>query len=159
PETLIVQQLGGGTDRLLGRPVDEVRGMSLGDLLGTGPEQSARGIADHGSEPVYLGAIRPDGLDRSLDVTAHRSARTLVIELEPAPARPATASEILAETRRINTRLERASDLHHLCDVAAEEMRRLTGFDRVMVYQFLEDDTGKVVAEARRGDLDPLLNQ
>ncbi len=39
------------------------------------------------------------------------------------------------------------------------EFRALTGFDRVMVYHFLEDGAGRVVAEDRREDLHSFLHQ
>src|SRR5690606_33600026 len=42
---------------------------------------------------------------------------------------------------------EKACDMTTLFDTAAREFRSLTGFDRVMVYRFLEDYAGKVVAE------------
>jgi chemotaxis family two-component system sensor kinase Cph1 len=35
----------------------------------------------------------------------------------------------------------------------------MTGCDRVMAYRFLDDDSGEVVAEARRDDLVPYLHQ
>ncbi len=43
------------------------------------------------------------------------------------------------------------------CAEAARQLREITGFDRVMVYRFLEDDTGTVIAEDRRKDLPPFL--
>jgi len=35
------------------------------------------------------------------------------------------------------------------CEIAVAAVRRLTGFDRVMVYRFTPDWSGEVVAEAR----------
>lgn len=37
------------------------------------------------------------------------------------------------------------------------QVRRLTGYDRVMVYRFHEDEHGEVVAEDRRPDWEPYL--
>jgi light-regulated signal transduction histidine kinase (bacteriophytochrome) len=54
-------------------------------------------------------------------------------------------------------RLQAAGDLAGFCRVAAEEMRALTGFDRVTVYRFDEGWNGRVFAESRRDDLPPLL--
>ena len=42
---------------------------------------------------------------------------------------------------------------------AANEIRNITGFDRVMSYVFHQDDSGHIVAESKRGDLDPLVNR
>jgi len=48
-------------------------------------------------------------------------------------------------------------DIGALCDTVVEDVQRLTGYDRVMVYQFHEDDHGEVVSEIRRSDLEPYL--
>ena len=46
-----------------------------------------------------------------------------------------------------------------LSEIAAEEVRAITGFDRVMVYRFDADWNGEVVAEAKREDLGSFLGQ
>jgi diguanylate cyclase (GGDEF)-like protein len=43
--------------------------------------------------------------------------------------------------------MERAADLRELSRLAAEEIRRLSGFDRAMVYRFDSDWNGEVIAE------------
>ena len=48
-------------------------------------------------------------------------------------------------------------DMARVCHVAAREVRKLTGYDRVMVYRFHADEHGEVVAEDRRGDWEPYL--
>ncbi|KAJ7526284.1 hypothetical protein O6H91_16G000600 [Diphasiastrum complanatum] len=50
-----------------------------------------------------------------------------------------------------------AGDIGHLCDIVVEEVRELTGYDRVMAYKFHEDEHGEVLAEIRRSDLEPYL--
>nr|AHX73745.1 neochrome [Nothoceros aenigmaticus] len=48
-------------------------------------------------------------------------------------------------------------DIGRLCQAVAEEVREITGFDRVMTYKFHEDEHGEVVAEAKSADLDPYM--
>lgn len=48
-------------------------------------------------------------------------------------------------------------DVGLLCDTVVEEVRELTGYDRVMAYKFHEDEHGEVLAEIRRSDLEPYL--
>ena len=43
------------------------------------------------------------------------------------------------------------------CAVVAEEVRKFTGFDRVMVYRLSEDYSGEIIAESREEELEPLL--
>ena len=42
-------------------------------------------------------------------------------------------------------------------DSAVKSLRRLTGFDRIMAYRFLEDGAGEVVAEAKSPGVEPFL--
>ncbi|CAI0444816.1 unnamed protein product [Linum tenue] len=48
-------------------------------------------------------------------------------------------------------------DIKLLCDIVVECVRELTGYDRVMVYKFHEDEHGEVVAENKRADLEPYM--
>nr|AHZ63800.1 neochrome [Paraphymatoceros hallii] len=48
-------------------------------------------------------------------------------------------------------------DIARLCQAVVEEVRHVTGYDRVMAYRFHEDEHGEVVAEARRAELEPYL--
>lgn len=50
------------------------------------------------------------------------------------------------------------SDLPKLLENAANQIKKIIGYDRVMVYRFHEDDHGEVIAEVRNEDLEPLLN-
>lgn len=68
------------------------------------------------------------------------------------------ASLVLEELEAAASGFEQASTLEALCDRAAVEFRRVTGFDRVMVYHFLDDEAGRVLAEARRDDLHSFAN-
>ena len=51
-------------------------------------------------------------------------------------------------------RLRRQKTLTQLLDAAVNEIRMLTGFDRVAAYSFRDDDSGEVVTESRRADLE-----
>ena len=54
---------------------------------------------------------------------------------------------MLAQVRKTAAIFDRAPDRTGLLQSAAREARRLTGFDRVMIYRFLRDGSGSVVAE------------
>jgi chemotaxis family two-component system sensor kinase Cph1 len=43
-----------------------------------------------------------------------------------------------------------------MCDLMAKEVRKITGFDRVMVYKFHPDGHGSVIAEDKANHLEPL---
>ena len=88
----------------------------------------------------------------------HRRDGVIVLELERAPAARLSAAHLLGEMQAIGAALAAAPDLPRTCQAAVRELRRLTGFDRVMVYRFLEDGSGCVLAEDRAAELPPFLN-
>ena len=89
-----------------------------------------------------------------LALTAHRVEERLVLEIE---AFPAESSEDNNHLRNAVFALESAQTLAGLLETAAEAARNLSGFDRVMLYRFAEDNSGEVVAESCRADLAPFL--
>ncbi|GGC62619.1 histidine kinase [Siccirubricoccus deserti] len=134
----------------LSRRVGEVLGLPLEDFV------RAAGV-ELRAEPVYVGSVRLSARDE-VDVIAHRRDRVVILELERAPAARLSAAHLLGEMQAIGAALEAAPDLPRTCQTAAHELRRLTGFDRVMVYRFLEDGSGYVLAEDRAAELPSFLN-
>ncbi|KAJ0940660.1 putative PAS domain, phytochrome, GAF domain, histidine kinase/HSP90-like ATPase [Helianthus annuus] len=94
----------------------------------------------------------------------HRIDVGIVIDLEPArtedPALSiagAVQSQKLAVRAISNLQSLPGGNIKLLCDTVVRNVRELTGYDRVMVYKFHEDEHGEVVAESKRDDLDPYL--
>ncbi|KAF8409729.1 hypothetical protein HHK36_005808 [Tetracentron sinense] len=94
----------------------------------------------------------------------HRIDVGLVIDLEPVnPADvPVTAAGALKSYKLAAKAISRlqslpSGNLSLLCDVLVQEVSDLTGYDRVMVYKFHEDEHGEVVAECLISDLEPYL--
>ncbi|KAL7211507.1 hypothetical protein ACSBR2_014384 [Camellia fascicularis] len=94
----------------------------------------------------------------------HRIDVGIIIDLEPALSGDPALS--LAEGVQSQKLLARAisrlqsvpaGDIGVLCDTVVEDVQQLTGYDRVMVYKFHDDDHGEVVSETRRPDLEPYL--
>ncbi|WP_084113115.1 histidine kinase dimerization/phosphoacceptor domain -containing protein [Belnapia moabensis] len=135
----------------LGRRVGEVLGVSLEALM-------RLSAASLDAEPVYLGSVRPAPSGAEVDVVAHARGGVVILELEPAPASRPAAARLLGELRAIAAALAAAPDLPRMYQTAVHMLRRLTGFDRVMIYRFLEEGSGCVLAEDRESDLPSFLN-
>ncbi|WP_293968389.1 histidine kinase dimerization/phosphoacceptor domain -containing protein [Sphingomonas sp.] len=108
-------------------------------------------------DAVVTLAVVP-GRSETFDASLHRAGDRLLVELEPAPADPRSAATALAELDRMGAQFERASDLQSLCERAAAAFRTVTGFDHVMIYRFLDDGAGKVLAEDRDPERHSFLN-
>jgi chemotaxis family two-component system sensor kinase Cph1 len=131
--------LGANLDELLGQPV------------------SAQLAAKPNASTVVLARIV--GTETPFDAIAHRVSNTIVVELEPAPAAMPSPIDVLVEMEEAAATFEQAFGLRELCERAARTFRQLTGFDRVMLYRFLDDDAGVVLAEDRDPALGTFLNQ
>jgi light-regulated signal transduction histidine kinase (bacteriophytochrome) len=85
------------------------------------------------------------------ELFAHEYLAIQYLEIEPASRERAHASSLSfhLQLRDAIQALQRAGGLEELCRVAAEQVRAITGFDRVMIYRFDEDWHGEVIAEAR----------
>ena len=150
PKTLAV--IGGAGD-IESRLAADWHGRLLSDLLAQDLGPIGERIAAHGSLTLRPVATRAE----TFDVSAHASDPHLIVELEP-NAVDATVAETLATVDAAGRNLERAHDLIDLCETAARLFRDLTGYDRVMVYRFQEDEAGIVIAEARDERLGTFLN-
>ncbi|MDX6807634.1 histidine kinase dimerization/phosphoacceptor domain -containing protein, partial [Terrihabitans rhizophilus] len=105
----------------------------------------------------FAGQVRAtDGM--VLDVLAHRSDDLLVLEFEPAASSGIVTAKVLAEIETAAAAFEDSASMAALLANAAREFRNLTGYDRVMIYRFLEDGSGVVLAEDRREDMHAFMN-
>lgn len=104
--------------------------------------------------------VRREGDDYQVfDAVFHRNKEgLLVLELEPALTQeniPFLSFYHLA--RASINQLESTAELHAFCQVIVREVRKVTGFDRVMLYRFDNDGHGEVVAEEKCDEMEPYL--
>jgi light-regulated signal transduction histidine kinase (bacteriophytochrome) len=142
PHTMTVTHGAGDTAGRLGRR--DWLGARLSDLLGDAVASDAE-QAIRAREPRVLDRLQPPGAPESFDARLHVSGDRLIVELEPAA--PTASSALLPRLEAAAAAFERATSLQQLYDLVAVEFRRLSGFDRVMLYRFLDDDAGVVLAE------------
>lgn len=131
-------------------------GQSAGAVIGD--ELATRVATLTASRPAggFVGVLHRGG--RALDLSATLHGELVLLEIEPGLERPMAGSQILAHLEAAASAFERAPGLQSLYDRAALEFRRLTGFDRVMIYRFGEEEAGQVVGEDRAPTLKSFLN-
>lgn len=93
------------------------------------------------------------------DAVVFRSGNYTVVELEATPSNAVSGLDALYPTlRRFVEQLQSAPSMDILCRLAAEDIRRMTGFDRVLIYRFDEQWNGTVIAEDRNEALPSYLD-
>ncbi|WP_296519023.1 ATP-binding protein [Rhodopseudomonas sp.] len=98
--------------------------------------------------PISIDLLTPAG-EQPFDGIVHRHDGLTILELEPRTSNEKPPAEFFRSIRTAIHRLQAATDLATVCDIAAREVRRLTGFDRVKIYRFAKDWSGQVIAEDR----------
>lgn len=84
----------------------------------------------------------------------HWQGDTLLLELEPVePESEPHWVSLHFQLRSAIARIQKVVELRDFLQLAATEIRAISGFDRVMIYQFDAQNAGDVVAEAKRQDL------
>ncbi|KAL8192237.1 hypothetical protein R6Q57_027904 [Mikania cordata] len=94
----------------------------------------------------------------------HRIDVGVLIDLEPADSSdPAVLFAAAVKSQKLVVRAASrlqsitGGDIGVLCDTIVKEVHKLTGYDRVMIYKFHDDEHGEVISEVIRSDLEPYL--
>ncbi|HEY1189845.1 MAG TPA: GAF domain-containing protein, partial [Gemmata sp.] len=160
---LTIVQASANTATLFGVAPAGLLGRGLDALLGP---NEVRHLAhflrveqlEHG--PLFALTTTPAGAAGPFDLTAHTQGAIGVLEWEPSTRTGGPLSpDYYALVKRTVARLQTATTLRAYCGAVTEEVRRVTGLDRVMVYRFLADGSGWVFAESKRDDLNTYLDQ
>jgi light-regulated signal transduction histidine kinase (bacteriophytochrome) len=159
--TLDVLQAAGDTTGLLGMPLAALLGQPASVLFR--PDQ----IAALRRLMAALDLTKPRHLldpqfrviaDQPLDASLHRSAGSLVLEFEAADLADRFAADPLAGVQEMVSGFDAQPSLQALCQLAAERVRNVACYDRVLVYRFMHDESGWVIAESREPHLAPFLD-
>ena len=121
---------------------DEILGRNIFECLGIEPIS----FPDEAPTFISLGRYR---------VATHVSGRLRFFEFEKSPT--SDPVHLAHETRRGMERMQGLESLKELLEETTRQIQRLTGFDRVMLYQFHPDDHGEVVAETILPGVDSYL--
>ncbi len=158
---LAVVQVSMNSREYLGLSPDEILGRPLGRALGDDvAEDLARGIErmEVGSRPRLLRIVTVEAGGRTwrFHAVGHRVGDRVVLELEASDGKPIL--DFHPTVDRFTLEVEAVTSIPELTGLMAREARRLTGFDRVLVYRFDEGWNGTVVAEDGNGRLPSLLH-
>jgi diguanylate cyclase (GGDEF)-like protein/PAS domain S-box-containing protein len=146
---------------LFTQPANALLGQSIDTLLGAASAQKLREMVAQQQLPgAAIGSIslQREGVTFSLDVQVYRTEAHVVVEVEHQPAaRGDVFHELFIPIRDALWRLDAEQDLTCYAYAVVDQVRLLTGFDRVMMYRFDSNWDGEVIAESRQDTLDSYL--
>ncbi|MBD2651466.1 histidine kinase dimerization/phospho-acceptor domain-containing protein [Nostoc foliaceum] len=167
---LEILQVSENVDRVLGITVEELLGQQLSRLCSKTKVKEISQYLKYNNLEVFsplelkIHSILASSSNQKSHVQnfrgiLHRSDGVLVMELEPSKVTKSQQhlkfyyllKEAIAKIRQTET-------FNDLVVTLVKQVRQLTGFDRVMVYQFATDNSGVVVAEDKAEHLESYLD-
>jgi chemotaxis family two-component system sensor kinase Cph1 len=159
---LCIVQASENTHAVLGRLPQTLLGQPASAVIGLdGTEKLLKMLATEPLDcnPLYLLTLPAVPGDPGcfaagdLDLSVHSVDGVVILEFEATGRTEAINPDYYELVKKTITRLQGARSLQQFCDSVAQEIRELTGLDRVMIHKFHADGHGEIVAESRRAGL------
>jgi two-component system, chemotaxis family, sensor kinase Cph1 len=169
---LSILQASENTQTILGQPAPELLGKNVAVVIKVEGEARLRSILatdPTDRNPIYAFSLPAGEQVAAMDVTLHTIDGLVMLEFEatgrsepgqgtaPVAQGPHHKPDYYAIIKKTVARLQTMATLQTFCQGLADEVRVLSGMDRVMIYKFHADHHGEVFAESRRSDLAPWL--
>ncbi|GAB3293484.1 ATP-binding protein [Hymenobacter tenuis] len=157
-QTQRVVQASENTQALIGISAEELIGTGLDRLLGPTRLAEVEQVLPTLTEAAKLLGTRLEAVPGQpfYKLILHRYDGLLWAEFEPVAENSPPALDLPFLNAALGQMLA-ATTVLEFCQHAVEEIRGITGFDRVAIYRFAADESGEIIAEAKRDDLDPWL--
>jgi len=98
--------------------------------------------------------------DQSFYSLIHVYPQHLIIEMEAVDElKGRKFTEVFQEVKNLSGEIEQADSVIEVCNITVKELRKLSGFDGVLMYTFDENWNGRVVAEDKDDRLEHYLGQ
>jgi light-regulated signal transduction histidine kinase (bacteriophytochrome) len=149
-------QVSANVAALTGSPAEQAPGQPIARIVGD--EWAAlivEALAAHQEDgiPLYIGSMSDPRAHATgaratpFAVIVHRHEGIAIVELEPARGTLDVFSSMYPLVRTFINRLEEVQTVEDLAQLAADEVQRITGYGRTLVYNFDSTGSGHVIAE------------
>ena len=158
PSTHRIVQASANTEALIGRPAAGLLNAGLDQLLGPAKLAEIEGLFEGLTHAPKLLGARLDAVAGQpfYKIILHHYDDLLWLEFEPVHETDAAPLDLSFLNAALGQMLA-AGKVQEFCQHASDQVRAISGFDRVAIYRFAADESGEIVAEAIREDLAPWL--
>ncbi|MGN6438853.1 MAG: ATP-binding protein [Agriterribacter sp.] len=164
PSTHIIEKVSENVSNYLGVSASQLLGKpaSMLDALVNAPDKGLliSDLIDIGTKGKNYETNNPSKLiinNKSFDVVLHAHNNYIIVEAEEQTGHTDSITLQKIMTNALG-KIQAAASLQQLLDNVASLVKDITGYDRVMVYKFHEDQHGEVIAEARNEAVEPFLH-
>lgn len=97
--------------------------------------------------------------EANYEVTIHEEELFFILEyiFIPKDENKTNLIKLVGETFALSEKAPSLKSFPQLCQTYVERIKEALGFDKVLIYQFLEDQHGEVIAEAKDADMEAYL--
>ncbi|RAJ29083.1 GAF domain-containing protein [Pedobacter cryoconitis] len=159
---LNIIQLSENIVQLAGKRAEELINSSLVDFISSEDLVKIEELLKRGLSkriPLYLQFTAQQQTSLFLALL-HVEADYIIIELEKQEENyNRSFADVFQEVKYISTAIDQADNVQEVCNIAIHELRKIAGFDGILMYQFDKDWNGTVIAEEKDERLDQYLGQ
>ncbi|MEA5599019.1 ATP-binding protein [Rivularia sp. UHCC 0363] len=156
-----ILQVSGNTFDFLGLQPQELLNQKLNFLLDESQIQAMRKCLTEDFDSVNPLKVSIERSNKILvfDGIVHRISGVVVLELEPTRSQQFNPKffDFYNSVKSPLNKIQKSSTLNELFNVIVKEVRKITGFDRIMIYRFDEDGAGMVISENPKEGLEKFL--
>jgi diguanylate cyclase (GGDEF)-like protein/PAS domain S-box-containing protein len=161
-ENLVIRHASENVQDLLGQPVQALLGTPITQWLGPEQTQQLRTLLDMKEAGLCLPLevqIPLNGGSARFNGQAHHQDGLVVVELEATTLsdRQGLFDDLFMPVRDRLQALESEQQLEPYMAAVAEQVGRMTGIDRVLIYRFDSQWDGEVIAEHRNREVESFL--
>ena len=156
---MIIQQASDNAAAILGKKPEDILGKPLKTILGA-EIQTIEALIKKGGMHSETLSLDVDGKMEVFDAVLHQVGDHIIFELEPVEAQQALSFQAMhAQLGAFAARLQAARTSAEQSQIVAEDIRNLTKFGRIKVYQFDKNWNGCVVAESKDARMESYMGQ
>lgn len=155
-DDLVILQCSENANELLQTTVESIPGRSLGDFIDRKAIETLHQRLNNGIDGKIPMIWTIGGTEHLTLVQKVGGYFFAEIEKEGQAAADSFVT-VYQELKFVMASIERATTVVEACAIAAREIKRLSGFDKVMIYRFDKDWNGEVVAEEKEEGMDAYL--
>lgn len=153
---LDIVQVSANTETSLGLPPHSLLGQSLAVVF-PGVEIEELNAYLQQTAATGIRTLTASITGQTFEIHLCHQDEIILLELEPHSSTTSNLQRLHQQTCQLTAALESADTILAFSQILTREIKALTHSDRVMVYQFLPDDSGVVIAEEKQGDLPSYL--
>jgi light-regulated signal transduction histidine kinase (bacteriophytochrome) len=153
PGTFEIIQASSNVQEFLGYSYEDLLQQSLQEILGKACIEKISGCLERDFSMINPLRVWIQG--QEMDLIVHENQGLIFLEFERID--PRYANDFITfynMTKKVVDEMQCSTHFQELSEIIVRNIRRITGFDRVMVYRFDQDGSGNVIAEDKEENLD-----